>query len=68
MFAFIRRHWLAYVIGIVVAIIVGFGASYIFGIKGSTPESVRAEHVAAEKSAKKSSDAMAAAQHGSVEE
>lgn len=42
MFRFIRRHWLAYLIGVAVAIALGFGAAYVVGVVGSTPESQRA--------------------------
>lgn len=49
MLEFIRRHWIAYIIGIIVALIFGFGVSYIIGIKASTPDDVRNERLAAEK-------------------
>lgn len=46
---FIRRHWLAYLIGVVIAIAVGALAAYIVGIKASTPEDVRQQRIAAEQ-------------------
>lgn len=45
MFAFIRRHWIAYVIGAALAVVAGFGLSYMLGQKWSTPPEVRAERV-----------------------
>ncbi len=50
MFKFIRQHWIAYLIGAVVAIALGLGASYLVYIKGSTPASIREEQVADEAS------------------
>lgn len=35
---FIKRHWLAYVIGIALAAALGLGAAYVVGVIGSTPE------------------------------
>lgn len=49
MFTFIREHWPAYLIGVVIALIVGFGAAYAVGVVGSTPADVRAEHVEGEQ-------------------
>lgn len=43
MFAFIRKHWVAYLIGAAVAVVLGFGVSYVLGVKWSTSEDVRAE-------------------------
>ncbi len=45
MFRFIRRHWVAYLIGFVAAIVLGFGLSVFVGIKGSTSETQRIEEV-----------------------
>lgn len=45
MFSFIRKHWAAYLIGAAVAVALGFGASYVLGIKWSTPPEVRAERL-----------------------
>nr|WP_239464464.1 hypothetical protein [Collinsella tanakaei] len=47
-FSFIRRHWVLYLVGIVIAVALGLGLAYFVGIKGSTPESVHAAEVAAE--------------------
>lgn len=49
MLSFIRRHWVAYLIVAAVAIVLGFGVAYFVGVKGSTPEKVRTERIAAEK-------------------
>ena len=35
MFAFIRKHWVAYLIGAAVAVALGFGVSYVLGVKWS---------------------------------
>lgn len=43
MFAFIRKHWAAYLIGAGIAVALGLGVSYFLGVKWSTPEDVRAE-------------------------
>lgn len=45
MFAFIQKHWVAYLVGAAVAVALGFGASYVLGIKWSTPPEVRAERL-----------------------
>lgn len=45
MFAFIRKHWAAYLVGAAVAVALGFGASYILGVKWSTPPEIRAERL-----------------------
>lgn len=50
MFSFIRRHWVAYLIGLVLAIALGFGVAIFVGIKGSTPVSTHAEEVKQEQS------------------
>lgn len=49
MFTFIRDHWIAYLIGAVLAAILGFGASYVVDLLGSTPDDVRSEQIAQEK-------------------
>lgn len=59
MFAFMRRHWAAYLIGAALAVAMGFGVSHFLGEKWSTPADVRAERVAAEKSNKKAADQLA---------
>lgn len=38
MFSFIKRHWIAYLVGAAVAVALGFGLSYFVGVAGSTPE------------------------------
>lgn len=58
MFSFIRRHWVAYLIGALVALALGFGAAWYIGVKGSLPEDVRAERIASEKAAKEADDEM----------
>lgn len=45
MFRFIREHWLAYLIGLALALALGFGAAVFVGIKGSTPEDVHQEEI-----------------------
>lgn len=59
MFAFIRRHWIAYVIGAALAVVAGFGLSYMLGHKWSTPPEVRAERVQAEIENQESADQIA---------
>lgn len=59
MFAFIRRHWVAYVIGAALAVAAGFGLSYMLGQKWSTPPEVRAERVQAEIENQESADQIA---------
>ena len=39
MFSYIKRHWPVYLILALIAIALGFGAAYVVGVKGSTPES-----------------------------
>lgn len=48
MFSFIKRHWIIYLIGIVVALALGLGLAYFVGVKGSTPDYLHAEEVSAE--------------------
>ena len=59
MFAFIQRHWLAYIIAAAIAVLIGLGASYFLGVKWSTPADVRAEHVKAEQKAQTEIDSLA---------
>lgn len=40
MIEFIKRHWLAYVIGAALAVALGLGAAYVVGVIGSTPDDV----------------------------
>lgn len=49
MFRFIRRHWLAYLIGFVLAVAIGAAGAVFIGERFSTPEDVRQARVAAEK-------------------
>ena len=49
MFAFIKNHWLVYIIGTAIAVLIGLGASYFLGVKWSTPADVRKERIAAEQ-------------------
>lgn len=51
MFRFIREHWLVYLIGLALALALGFGASVFVGIKGSTPEDAHLEEVKNETAA-----------------
>ena len=55
-FSFIKRNWIAYLIGAVVAILLGLGVSYFLGVKWSTPEEVRSERLAEEQAEGDSSD------------
>lgn len=57
MFTFFREHWVAYLIGAVLALALGFGAAYAVGVVGSTPASVRSERVASEEERQESLDA-----------
>lgn len=54
MLSFFRRHWVAYVVMMVVALGLGFGAAWIFNIKGSTPADIRAQRIKAEQNNTKS--------------
>ncbi|AEB07885.1 hypothetical protein Corgl_1790 [Coriobacterium glomerans PW2] len=36
MFAFIKRHWLCYLIGLAIAVALGLGGAFLVGVKGST--------------------------------
>lgn len=38
MFGYIRRHWIAYLLGAILALALGFGAAYAVGVLGSTPD------------------------------
>ena len=50
MFSFIKRHWPVYLILTLIAVVFGFGAAYIVGVKGSTPASAISEEVEQEQS------------------
>lgn len=49
MFSFMKRHKVAYAIAIVIALALGFGLAYVVGVKGSTPEAERSEHISQEQ-------------------
>lgn len=66
MFDFIKRHWVAYLIGALAAAALGLGVSHIAGEKFSTPPEIRAERIKAEQTHKKDVDQMA--KDSSVEE
>lgn len=50
MFSYIKRHWPVYLILTLIAVALGFGAAYIVGVKGSTPESAISGEVQQEQS------------------
>ena len=50
MFSYIKRHWPIYLILTLIAVALGFGAAYIVGVKGSTPESTISAEVQKEQS------------------
>ena len=43
MFRYINEHWVQYLIGATIAVLLGLGLSYYLGEKWSTPDSVRAQ-------------------------
>lgn len=49
MIEFIKEHWVQYLIGATVAALLGLGLSFYLGERWSTPASVRAERVEAER-------------------
>lgn len=57
--SFIRRHWIAYIVGAALAILLGLGASYVLGKKWSTPNDVRREQIAKETQNEQENDALA---------
>ena len=60
MFTFIKRHWVAYLVGALIALALGFGVAYAVGVIGSTPEVTRIEQTEAEQEdAEASEDASA---------
>lgn len=59
MFSFMKRHKVAYAIAIVIALALGFGLAYFVGVKGSTPEAERSEHVAQEEQDSDTNDEVA---------
>lgn len=40
---YIKEHWVQYLIGATIAVLLGLGLSYYLGEKWSTPDSVRAQ-------------------------
>ena len=46
MLEFIGEHWKAYLVGVLLAVALGFGASYLFLVYGSTPEDAHVEATA----------------------
>ncbi|MDM8246785.1 hypothetical protein QUW40_09270 [Collinsella tanakaei] len=48
MFSFIRRHWIVYVVGAVIAVGLGLWLAFFVGEKGSTPEREHAAEVQVE--------------------
>ena len=59
MFSFMKRHKVAYAIAIVLALALGFGLAYVVGVKGSTPEAERSEHISQEQQDVDPKDEMA---------
>lgn len=55
-FSFIKRNWIAYLIGAVLAILLGLGVAYFLGVKWSTPEEVRSERLANDQEEEGSSE------------
>lgn len=49
MIEFIKEHWIQYLIGATIAVLLGLGLSFYLGNRWSTPASVRAERVEAEQ-------------------
>lgn len=43
MFRYIKEHWVQYLIGATIAVLLGLGLSYYLGEKWSTPDGVRAQ-------------------------
>lgn len=46
---FIKEHWIQYLVGATIAVLLGLGLSFYLGNRWSTPASVRAERVEAEQ-------------------
>lgn len=46
-FSFVKRNWVAYLVGAVLAILLGLGLSFYLGAKWSTPQALKSERVAA---------------------
>ena len=61
MFSFIKKHWVFYLVGAIVAVALGFALALFVGAKGSTPENLHADDVVQE------STDSSVAQDGAVE-
>lgn len=48
MFSFIKKHWVFYLVGAIVAVALGFALALFVGAKGSTPENLHADEVVQE--------------------
>lgn len=48
MFSFIKKHWVFYLVGAIVAVALGFALALFVGAKGSTPENLHADDVVQE--------------------
>lgn len=48
MFSFIKKHWVFYLVGAIVAVALGFALALFVGAKGSTPENHHADEVVQE--------------------
>lgn len=59
MLSFIKRHWVAYLVGAGLALALGFGASLALGAKWSTPPDVRADRIEAESNKRKTAEQIA---------
>lgn len=49
MIEFIKEHWIQYLVGATIAVLLGLGLSFYLGNRWSTPASVRADRVEAEQ-------------------
>ncbi len=58
MFRFIKEHWLPYLIGAALAIILGFSAAFFVGVVGSTPDDVMEDQVQSEEDREASTESM----------
>lgn len=56
MFAFIKKHWIAYLICAAIAVLIGYGASLFLGARWSTPADLRAQRIEAEQKAQDEMD------------
>lgn len=58
MIQFIKEHWLPYLIGAALAVILGFSAAFFVGIVGSTPDDVIEEEVQSEEAREESTESL----------